>query len=106
MSFFQFIRSDVEQAVSTIANEAAKASNLLDQLQSLAARVPQAWIGDDANEFAADFARRIVPAMIELIAAIGGVNINITKGTNIVDSADTRCSGMASNLADTFSGIF
>jgi len=106
MSCFQFIRQQVEQASSTIANEAAKASSLLDQLQALAARVPQAWIGDDANEFAADFARRIVPAMVELIAAIGGININIGKGTNIVDTTDTSCTGLASNLADTFSGIF
>ena len=81
--FFIFIRPMVDQAMSAISGEANKATSLLDGLKSMAAQVPQAWIGDDANEFAADFQRKIVMGMIELIAAIGGININLTRGANV-----------------------
>lgn len=104
--FFIFIRPMVDQAISTIAGEANKATSLLDGLKSVAAQVPQAWIGDDANEFAADFQRKIVAGMIELIAAIGGININLTRGANIVDNADRACRGLASGLGDVFGSIF
>ena len=64
-----------------------------------------AWIGGDADEFAADVARKVIPAMTELIAAIGGININLNSATSIVDQADQKCQGMANQLGDLFGQI-
>jgi len=43
--------------------------------------------------------------MAELIAAIGGVNLNLTKATGIVDQADAKSKSMADQLGDQFSQI-
>jgi uncharacterized protein YukE len=105
MSIFLFVRPLVDQVVSTISSQVVNASSLQEDLQTAAASVPDAWIGDDANEFAADFARRVVPGMNALISAIDGINVNLGKAINVVDSADAAASRRASGLADRFRRI-
>jgi WXG100 family type VII secretion target len=106
MSFFVFIRALVEQAIRTITGEQQRTNALLEALKAVAARVPQAWIGDDATEFTNDFQRRIVPGLTNLFSAIGQINTNLNRGTQIVDTADRNCRGMASRLGDVFNAIF
>ncbi len=43
--------------------------------------------------------------MMDLIAAIGGVNTNLSQATGIVDQADQKCQSMANQLGDLFGGI-
>ena len=105
MSFLQFIRGDVENVIAGIAQQQSQASGVLDVIKSFIPKVQAAWIGGDAEEFAADVNRKIVPAMIELVAAIGGVNLNLNKATSIVDQADSKVKGMADQLGDLFSQI-
>jgi uncharacterized protein YukE len=80
-------------------------SGVLDQINSYVPKVQSAWIGGDANEFAADVGRKIVPAMNALIAAIAGINVNLTKATNVIDQADSKVKSMADNLGDLFGNI-
>jgi uncharacterized protein YukE len=105
MNFLQFIRGDVENVIAGIAQQQSQTSGVLDVIKSFIPKIQAAWIGGDAEEFAADVNRKIVPAMIELIAAIGGVNLNLNKATNIVDQADSKVKGMADQLGDLFSQI-
>ena len=104
--FFVFIRPVVQTVMSAINGQKQISSQLLDTMKGFVPKIQAAWIGDDANEFASDFNRKIVPAMTELIAAIGGINLNLDKGTNLVDQADSKCKGMASQLGDVFGKIF
>lgn len=103
--FLQFLRDQVENVVSTIGQQQGIASNVLSQIRSFIPKVQSAWIGGDADEFAADVNRKLVPAMVELIAAIGGINLNLNKATEIVDQADTKVKGLADNLGDLFAQI-
>ena len=105
MGIFQLIRPVVLTAITTITNEVVKATTLQSHLNGLAERVPQAWIGDDANEFSTEFTRRVVPAMTELIAAVSGINVNLNKGIAIVDAADQNAARVAANLTSKFNGI-
>jgi WXG100 family type VII secretion target len=105
MSFLQFLRGDVENVMSGVDQQKQIVSNTLDSIKSLVPRVTMSWIGGDAEEFAADVMRKIVPAMVELIAAIAGINLNLTKATNIVDQADQKVKSLADGLGDLFSGI-
>jgi uncharacterized protein YukE len=105
MSFLQFLRGDVENVMSGVDQQKQIVSNTLDSIKSLVPRVTMSWIGGDANEFAADVMRKIVPAMLELIAAIAGVNLNLTKATNIIDQADSKVKSLADGIGDLFSGI-
>jgi hypothetical protein len=103
--FFQFIRSQVDNVMAGIGQQQQIVGGVLDQIKSYVPKVQSAWIGGDADEFAADVARKVIPAITELIAAIAGVNLNLTKATGIVDQADTKVKGLADGLGDVFAQI-
>jgi uncharacterized protein YukE len=103
--FLQFVRSGVEQVMSGISQQQQITTGVLDAVKSYVPTIIQAWEGDDSKEFAADIARKYVPANLELIAAIAGVNLNLTKSTNIVDQADNEAKKMGDELGQEFSQI-
>ena len=103
--FLQFIRDQVDNVTATVGQQQQVTSNVLDQIKGFVPKVQSAWIGGDADEFAADVARKLIPAMMELIAAIGGINLNLGKATGIVDQADSKVKGLADNLGEMFSQI-
>jgi hypothetical protein len=43
--------------------------------------------------------------MMELIAAIGGVNLNLNKATSVIDQADAKVRSLADELGDIFDKI-
>lgn len=101
----QFIRSQCDNVTAGIGQQKQIVSGVLDQIKSYVPKIQSAWIGGDANEFAADVARKVVPAMVELIAAIAGINLNLDKATNIIDQADSKCKSIADSLGDQFANI-
>jgi len=103
--FLQFLRGEVENVSAGVSQQQQITSQVLDQLKSYVPKVQSAWIGGDADKFAEDVASILVPAMMDLIAAIGGVNTNLSSATSIVDQADQKCQGMANQLGDLFGGI-
>lgn len=103
--FILFVRSAVEQAMSQISQQQQLTSGVLDTIKGYVPTVQQVWTGNDATEFGNDVQRKIVPAMLELIAAIAGFNLNLTKSTNIVDKADTDSQKLANELGDEFGQI-
>lgn len=105
MSLFQFLRPQVSEVMSGVNQQKSAVDGLLSQINGVVPKVQSAWIGGDADEFAADVQRKIVPAMIELIAAIGGINLNLTKATDVVDQADNKVKGLANQLGDLFDKI-
>ncbi|MBM4423809.1 MAG: hypothetical protein FJ030_10500 [Chloroflexi bacterium] len=102
---FQFIRSQVDNVMSGVGQQQQIVSGVLDTIKGYVPKVQGSWIGGDADEFASDVARKIVPAMLELIAAIAGINLNLTKATGIIDQADNQCTQQAQSLGDLFGGI-
>lgn len=105
MSIFQFLRPEVTNVMSGINQQKSMVTGLLDQINNIVPKIQSAWVGGDADEFAADVGRRIVPAMMEVIAAIGGININLTKATDVVDKADSKVKSLANQLGDVFDKI-
>lgn len=103
--FFQFLRDSVQNVMSGVSAQQQITQGVLDQIKGYPPLVSQSWIGGDEKEFEADVARKVVPAMMELIAAIAGVNLNLTKATGIVDQADNQSKGLADNLGGIFSQI-
>lgn len=101
----QFLRGEVQNVIAGVGQQQQIVSGVLDQVKSFVPKVQSSWIGGDADEFAADVARKVVPAMIELIAAIGGINLNLNKATSAVDSGDSKAKAMVGQLADLFSQI-
>jgi WXG100 family type VII secretion target len=104
-SFLQFMRNDVSNVMSQVKKQQGSAENVLTQIKGYIPKVQAAWIGGDADEFAADVGRKLVPAMTELILAIAGINVNLTKATSTMDSADNKVKGLANKLGDIFGKI-
>lgn len=105
MSFFQFLRDQVSNVISGIAQQQQIVTGVMQQIMGFIPKVQAAWIGGDANEFAADVNRKVIPAIQNVIAAIGGVNININKATDVVDQADAKVKGLVGGLEDMFKNI-
>jgi len=105
MVYFQFLRNQVQGVSSGIGQQQQIATGVMETIKGFVPKVQAAWIGGDADAFAADVGRKIIPAMVELIAAIGGVNLNLSKATGFVDQADAKSKGMADALGDEFSKI-
>ncbi len=105
MSFLQMIRQEVENVTATVGQQQQVTQQVMDTIKSYPGKVQGAWIGGDADEFAADVARKVVPAIAELIAAIAGVNLNLSKATSAVDQGDSKGQGLANQLGDVFAKI-
>jgi len=105
MSCLQFIRGQCENVSAGIGQQKQIVSNVLDSVKSYVPKVQSAWIGGDATEFAADVGRKVIPAMGELILAIAGIDVNLSKATGIIDQADTKCKSSIDSLGDTFANI-
>jgi WXG100 family type VII secretion target len=105
MAYLQFLRDQVENVSSGIDQQKEIVSGVLDKVKSYVPRIQSAWIGGDADEFAADVGRKVVPAMLELIAAIAGINLNLSKATGIIDQADSKIKSLADGLGDVFANI-
>jgi uncharacterized protein YukE len=91
--------------MSTVKKQQGMADGVLSAIKGFVPKVKAAWIGGDADEFEADVARKLVPAMMELIMAIAGINVNLTQATSTVDSADSKVKGLANQLGDIFGKI-
>jgi uncharacterized protein YukE len=105
MSVFQFIRGQVEQSSSMVSQAQNISQNVMQQIQSYPNIVGNAWIGGDADSFAEKVVTKLLPAIAELIAAIAGINLNLTDATSAVDEADQKIQGMAGQLGDLFGSI-
>jgi uncharacterized protein YukE len=105
MSFFQFIRDKVMEVSQGVGQQQQMAVQQMELIQSFIPKVQAAWIGGDANEFAADVQRKVIPAIQEVIAAIAGINLNLSKATDVVDKADAKVRSMVDGLADEFDKI-
>ena len=104
-SFIQFMRNDVTNVMSTVKKQQGMADGVLSAIKGFVPKVQAGWIGGDADEFAADVGRKLVPAMTELILAIAGINVNLTRATSTIDGADSKVKGLANKLGDVFSKI-
>ncbi len=105
MNFLQVIFPDISNVMSTITQQQQIASSLLDTIKGYVPKVQAVWIGTDATEFGNDVMRKLVPAMLELIAAIAGMNLNLTKAQNVIQQADNQVKGLAENISGIFNGI-
>ena len=101
----QFQRNVVQELMSKVKKQHSLAEDLLQQVRGYGPTVQTAWRGGDADEFVADIGRKFVPAMMELIMAIAGVNVNLTKATETVDNADKKAKSLVDGLADEFMKI-
>ena len=105
MSFLNFVRAPVEKAISTVMSQQKAMEELNTRTLGYVPRVEGAWRGGDEKEFEADMQRKLIPAIQKLMQAIGGFGGNLGGAMSVMDTADTKITGMVGGLADEFSKI-
>lgn len=102
MDFFNFERGPVEQVMSTVMKQKSEMEELQSKTQAYVPKVMSAWRGGDEQEFEADVQRKLIPAIMQLIAAIAGFGGNIGSAINVMDQADSKITSMVGGLGDMF----
>jgi hypothetical protein len=105
MSVFQFLSDGVSNSMSQINQARGMSQNVMSQIQSYPNVVGSAWVGGDAEAFSEKVLTKLLPAIAELIAAIAGVNLNLTDAIDAVDQAENKIGSMVNSVKDVFSAI-
>jgi hypothetical protein len=105
MSFLQVCFNDIANVMAGIQMQQQTCLQLMDTVKGYVPQVQSVWVGEDATLFSVEVTTRLVPALLELSAAIAGININLTKTQNIVRRADAQAAYVAGHLAEEFLGI-
>jgi uncharacterized protein YukE len=96
--------------VADLASKFGQQKNATDQSQEIVKgfipKVQSAWIGGDADEFATDIGRKLVPKYIEFALALTGIQVNLGKSSDTSSAGDKQASGLAQGFSDLCSKIF
>ena len=102
MSIFKLVRAPAEEAISIVKKQQGQMEDMQSKTQGYVPKVLGAWRGGDEQEFEADVQRQLIPAIMNLIAAIAGFGGNLGSVMNIFDQADSKVTSMVGGLSDTF----
>jgi uncharacterized protein YukE len=102
MDFFNFERGPVEQVISTVMSQKSEMEDVQSKTQGYVPKVMSAWRGGDEREFEADVQRKLIPAIMKLIAAIAGFGGNLGGAMNVMDQADSKITSMVGGISDMF----
>jgi uncharacterized protein YukE len=103
-SFFM----DIGKVMET-AGKFAQQKSLTDQnhdiVKGFAQRITSAWTGKDAQEFAADIPRSLLPKYVEFALAFTGIQATLTKSSETAQASDKQSSSLVKGFADQASKI-
>lgn len=102
----KMLKGPVMDVVGRIVNQINVIDGVQQSIQGYAAGIPGVWLGEDAGAFTDEVQSRVIPEIMDLLAAIGGMPGGLSNAMDIVSGADSRSRGLASGLGDVFSSIF
>jgi hypothetical protein len=95
--------------VAEAAGKFGQQKSLTEQSQGIVKafgpKITSAWTGKDAQEFALDIPRKLLPKYVEFALAFTGVQATLTKSTETAGTSDKTSSGLAQGFADQASQI-
>lgn len=107
MSVFSFIADEIEEQFNQYKRQAEQTERVVNTIRTGMNPIQGgAWIGQGARAFIQEVMTRVIPQIMELIAAIAGFGGNIGKALNIMNQADKMVGGIARQLGDVFDSIF
>jgi uncharacterized protein YukE len=98
-------RKVLEGVIAKLASEKRIIQELLEKIRGFFPILRDAWEGDDSEKFIDDVTQRLVPEVVKLIAAVGGIQTSIMKSLDVMDNADTKSASSVQNVRDAFSKI-
>lgn len=107
MSIFSVIADEVEEQVQQFQRQGQRTEQTVNAIRTNMQPIQNgAWTGQGARSFIQEVVTRVVPQIMELIAAIAGFGGGIGKALNIMTNADKMVKGIVGQVSDTFSSIF
>jgi hypothetical protein len=103
-SFFMDIGKVVE-AAGKFAQQKSLTDQNHDIVKAFGPKITSAWTGKDAQEFALDIPRKLLPKYVEFALAFTGVQATLTKSSETAEASDKTSSGLAQGFADQASQI-
>lgn len=101
----RFSAEQVQWCLREIGSQRGLVDSLISQVRGFIPRVQGAWIGGDADAFAADINRRLVPALLEWVTGMDAVKAGLQQAAQVVDQADSAVRAQADALGDLFAQI-
>jgi uncharacterized protein YukE len=101
-----FVRAAIDQVLGTLTDQINLTEEVLEQVRGAMPGIQSAWVGDDADAFMEEVNSRLIPEIMAAGAAIGGINIGIMKGADVIEQADEKARGMVQDLEGVFEKIF
>ena len=108
MGIFKFFGGKISSGLSQIMKQATKLDDeVMSPIRGFVNEIQgEVWIGADADNFAEEIERDLIPKVQNVIAAIAGVQSPFSKMGNAASSKDKQMMGMAQGLGDMFDSIF
>jgi WXG100 family type VII secretion target len=107
MSIFSVIADEVEEQVQQFSRQGQRAEQVVNTIRTNLQPIQNgAWTGQGGRAFIQEVVTRVVPQIMELIAAIAGFGGGIGKALNIMTNADKMVKGIVGQVSDVFSSIF
>jgi len=101
MSFFMMNIPGVQSAISMVKAQHQVVQSASDMAKQAQATVMGSWIGGDEQAFDNAVKTKLLPAYMQLAAAIAGFGTNLNTGIDVVSNADKQ----VKKLADQFGGL-
>lgn len=102
----KMLKGPVQEVIQRIMSQLSVMQDLQSQFGNFGSSITEAWVGEDAQAFADEIQSRLIPEIIALIAAIGGMPPGINNAIDIIDQADSKGRSMVNDLVGVFDGIF
>jgi WXG100 family type VII secretion target len=101
MSFFMMDIGGVQSAIQQVSQQHQTVQSVQDMAKQAQQTVMGSWIGGDEQSFNQAVLTKLLPAIMQLMAAIAGFGGNLTQGIDIMSTADKAVKG----LGDQFGGL-
>lgn len=106
-SFLSFAMGQIQEQVQQYQRQKQQCEQVTSNVRrGMQPITGGAWVGQGARAFIREILTRLVPHIMELIAAIAGFGGGITKAVNIITQADKMVSGIARQVSSVFSSVF
>jgi uncharacterized protein YukE len=102
----KMLQGPIMDVVGRITQSVNNLQEVHGQFGNFASALGGAWIGADADAFVREVQTRLIPEIMDLIAAIGGMPGGLNQAMDIMHSADSKAAGLASGLGSTFGSIY
>jgi len=107
MSVFTFVADEISEQVNSFQRQGQQCTQTVSNIRGGMNPIQGgAWQGQGARAFIHEVISKLIPQIMELIAAIGGFGGNLTKSLNIMTQADKMVSGIAGQMSDVFDQVF